>query len=214
MTPRHRLRVGLWLAATTATVLVVFKISQMVQSSVLMELMDRHPSIVDTIVFAALALQACLMAIPFVPAAEIGMALLSTFGAAIAVEVYLATVIGLLGGFCVGRLIPVPATAGLLRFLCLTRAADWLDSIAALPPDQIAPHLVDQLEPGLAQKLLPWRYLALVLLINTPGNFVIGGGGGIALAAGMSRLFNPFGYLVSVLVAVLPVPLSIILMSR
>lgn len=34
------------------------------------------------------------------------------------------------------------------------------------------------------------RYVALAVLLNIPGNVVIGGGGGIAFAAGMTRLFS------------------------
>jgi hypothetical protein len=44
--------------------------------------------------------------------------------------------------------------------------------------------------------------------INLPGNIVIGGGGGIALMAGLSRLFSPSGFVVTVAIATLPIPLA------
>jgi hypothetical protein len=40
---------------------------------------------------------------------------------------------------------------------------------------------------------------------------LIGGGGGIALLAGMSRLFAPLGFAISVAVAVAPIPLLVLL---
>ena len=213
MSRRRIVQIALWVAGVALTVFVVLRISQMVKSSVLMKLMDAHQSLVDGIVMGALGVYTALIATPFVPGAEIGMALLSMFGASIAVEVYLATVLGLGIGYLVGRLVPVRRTAALLKFLCLTRAGTWLDDMAELPPETIVEHLTERLEPGLGKRLVRWRYLALILLINLPGNIVLGGGGGIAVAAGMSRLFSPWGFLAATLVAVSPVPLMVLLMG-
>jgi hypothetical protein len=47
------------------------------------------------------------------------------------------------------------------------------------------------------------------VLINVPGNAVIGGGGGLAFAAGMSGVFSVPAFLLTVAIAVLPVPLAI-----
>jgi hypothetical protein len=47
------------------------------------------------------------------------------------------------------------------------------------------------------------------VLINLPGNMLVGGGGGIALVAGMTRLFSWPAFLLTVAVAVAPVPLLI-----
>jgi len=46
-----------------------------------------------------------------------------------------------------------------------------------------------------------------MLAINLPGNMILGGGGGLALMAAMSRMFSIQEYLLMVAVAVLPVPL-------
>jgi hypothetical protein len=43
-------------------------------------------------------------------------------------------------------------------------------------------------------------------LINMPGNSLIGGGGGIAMAAGYSRAFSYPAFLACAAVAVAPVP--------
>jgi len=53
------------------------------------------------------------------------------------------------------------------------------------------------------------RYLALAVLFNLPGNMLIGGGGGIALIAGMSGLYRSTNYFITVTLAVAPVPLII-----
>jgi hypothetical protein len=59
--------------------------------------------------------------------------------------------------------------------------------------------------------LLKRRYLVLAALLNLPGNVVIGGAGGIAMLAGMSRLYSFPKYLLLVSVAVLPGPILITL---
>ena len=61
--------------------------------------------------------------------------------------------------------------------------------------------------PKVLKILLLYRYLALALAINMPGNIVLGGGGGIAMMAGLSRMFDPLPFLLTVLIAVLPIPL-------
>ena len=53
------------------------------------------------------------------------------------------------------------------------------------------------------------RYPLLAALINVPGNAVVGGGGGIALTAGFSRLFRPGWTALTVALAVAPVPLIV-----
>ena len=55
--------------------------------------------------------------------------------------------------------------------------------------------------------LLRHRYLAIALLLNLPGNALIGGGGGIALVSGMSGVFSFAGFVALTAVAVAPVPL-------
>ena len=42
----------------------------------------------------------------------------------------------------------------------------------------------------IATFLLRHRYLLFALLINMPGNSVLGGGGGIALVSGFARLYR------------------------
>ena len=56
-----------------------------------------------------------------------------------------------------------------------------------------------------------FRWLGLALLINMPGNSVIGGGGGIAMAVGYSRSFTDPAFLACAAVAVAPVPTLVLL---
>jgi hypothetical protein len=59
--------------------------------------------------------------------------------------------------------------------------------------------------------LLRHRYLALALALNPPGNVVLGGGGGVALAAGCNRPFSLPGVALTVALATAPAPLAVAL---
>jgi hypothetical protein len=50
--------------------------------------------------------------------------------------------------------------------------------------------------------------------VTLPGNTLLGGGGGIALAAGMSGVYRLPTYVATVAVAVAPVPLLVLLGAR
>ena len=56
------------------------------------------------------------------------------------------------------------------------------------------------------------RYLATMVLLNMPGNSLVGGGGGIAFVCGMSGKFSLAGFAAAVAIAVAPVPLLFLLM--
>jgi hypothetical protein len=47
--------------------------------------------------------------------------------------------------------------------------------------------------------------------LNIPGNIVIGGGGGIAMIAGLTGLYSFPRYLLTIAIAVAPIPLAITL---
>ncbi|MCK5205042.1 MAG: hypothetical protein KAR15_14265, partial [Desulfobacterales bacterium] len=55
--------------------------------------------------------------------------------------------------------------------------------------------------------LSKYRYLTIAVLFNVPGNYLIGGGGGISLACGISRSISWKWFLLTVILAVSPVPL-------
>jgi hypothetical protein len=125
------------------------------------------------------------MALPFVPAIELGIALMLVLGPAGVVAVYACTQFALLLGFAAGRRLP-PPSAGL--------------------DERLGPRL-----PRWLHGALRHRHLSLAIALNLPGNGVLGGAGGIALLAGASRLYHPWAFCVTVAAATTPVPLAILL---
>ena len=69
--------------------------------------------------------------------------------------------------------------------------------------------MCERLPDWLGHRLIKWRYLGLAAVINIPGNSIVGGGGGICMVAGLSRIFTPTATLVTIALAVSPVPLLI-----
>ncbi len=158
------------------------------------------------------AVYVVLMAIPFVPGAEIGFTLLTAMGGALAPLIYLATAASLMVAFLIGRLLPPALLHKGLSGMGLERAAAFVQETSEMTTDDLQAKLLS-MTGGKSGWLLRYRYVALALAVNMPGNVVLGGGGGIALMAGVSRLFSPLAFLLTILVAVLPVPLLFFLGS-
>lgn len=154
-----------------------------------------------------------LLALPFVPGAEIGLAMLTAFGAAIAPLVYAATVLAMLLSYTIGRLVPITALARLLSLLRMRRAAEVVTRAAPLSSAERLAMLLDGAPPRTVALALRHRYMALALALNIPGNALIGGGGGIALLAGLSGIFAPLPTLLAIAIAVSPVPLTVMLLG-
>ncbi len=160
--------------------------------------------------FAALLIAyALLIAVPFMPGIEVGISLLLLKGAAIAPLVYGATVLGLMLAFVAGRFLPHQWLHDLLADLRLKRACALVNRLAPMTHDERLAHLAERAPGPLRPLVGPWRYALLAVLLNLPGNAVIGGGGGIAFTAGFSRLFRPGWTLLTIALAVLPVPLIV-----
>jgi hypothetical protein len=171
------------------------------------EMRPMNEPMIHRIVMTAFVAFIVLAAIPFVPGAEIGLALLLLFGGQIAPLVYLGMVGALLLSFVIARLIPAAVLARLLEWLGLTRAAGFvakLDATAPVDRMQIFSTIVPS---NLGRRLIDYRYLLLAVALNTPGNSLLGGGGGLAFIAGASRLYSFWLYLAVVICAVAPVPL-------
>lgn len=161
---------------------------------------------VHLMILGTVAVFAVASALPFVPGAEIGFALMLIFGSRMALLVYLAMVTALLISYAIGRLVPLAVTAAMFRFLGLARAQALVERFRGLPPGERITLTLQSTPRRLVPFLVRHRYAALALLFNLPGNSLAGGGGGIALSAGVSRLFSFPAYLVTVLLAVAPVP--------
>jgi hypothetical protein len=205
--------VALRLAAIVAVVFLAMYLADLAKTALHIDTTDlSDPGTRRAILIGALA-YILLTAIPFVPGAEIGMMMLTVFGAAVAPLIYVATIISLCLAFAVGWCVPASVTAAILARLRLRKAATMVTQINALPRADRMAFLTDQITDPRARVLARYRFVALALLINLPGSVIIGGGGGIALVAGLSRLFNPLGFLITILIAVLPVPLTILLFA-
>ena len=165
------------------------------------------------LVMASMAIYTALMAMPFVPGMEISLALFAAFGSQVAVFVYFATVAALSFSFVIGRLVPIRILASLFGTLGLHRAEELVAQLAPLSREQRLEALITAAPRRLVPWLLKHRYIAVIVALNLPGNALIGGGGGIALLAGISGLFSFPRYLIAVALAVLPIPMFVMLMG-
>jgi hypothetical protein len=151
-----------------------------------------------------------LLALPFVPGAEIGLAMLAAFGAAIAPLIYVCTIAAMILAYTVGRFLPIAALERLLSLLRMRRAAALVARAAPLSSEERLAMLLDGPSKRATGLALRYRYVALALAVNTPGNSIIGGGGGIMMMAGLSGIFSPLATVLTVMLAVSPVPLAMI----
>ena len=177
------------------------KISQ----SLKMEITPDNEHIIFGATVFAIVLYAVLISLPFVPGVEIGIGLMVMFGTSMAIPVYISTVIGLSMGFLMGRLVPEMVVCRCFDFLGMTRVTKMIKDLARKPVHERLDLLVERAPSRFVPFLLRHRYIAIAVAFNIPGNSVIGGGGGIAFAAGLSRLFSFPVYLFAVAIGVSPV---------
>ena len=147
-----------------------------------------------------------LLSLPFVPGVELGVLLMCVFGKTGIVFVYFATVAGLSLAFLMGRLLPKEWIESRLHKLGFSQTCDNSG-------DEID-EMLDNLsrnrkfcQSRLGSFLTKYRYLTIAVLFNMPGNYLIGGGGGISLACGISSGIPWKWFLLTVVLAVSPVPL-------
>lgn len=160
----------------------------------------------NALIATALGAYVVTSATPFVPGAEIGFGLILLFGARIAVLVYSGMVLALIVSFLIGRFLPPTLVARCFGYFGLVRARDLVLHVAPLRGIARLDFLTAEAPRRLVPYMLRHRYLTLILLLNIPGNSIVGGGGGIALTAGLSGLYSFPAYLGSVLIAVAPIP--------
>jgi len=161
------------------------------------------------LVITALAAYVILIAVPFVPGIEIGLGLLILMGPDIAPFVYLATLMGMSLAFCVGQYMSRHWLRRFCRDMRLRKLGTWLARQEGRNPAARQQALVQSLPLWLQPALTRYRYLTIAALFNIPGNMVIGGGGGIMMMAGFSRLFHTGWMLLTIALAILPLPLFI-----
>jgi len=160
-------------------------------------------------VMTATAVYVLLMTIPFMPAVEIGLSMLFIFGGKISFLVYVSTVTALMLAYMIGRFLPAELGAKGFGAVGITKVQAFLNRLAPVRADQRIALLVSESPTRLVPYLIRHRFVALAILLNVPGNVVIGGGGGVAMLAGMTRLYPFPAYLLTIALAVAPVPLFV-----
>ncbi|WP_324754933.1 hypothetical protein [Roseovarius sp. Pro17] len=175
------------------------------------EMRPMNEPAIHLVVMSAFVLFVVLAAIPFVPGAEVGFTLLLIFGGQAAPLVYFGMVGSLIFAYVVARLVPASFLGLALNWFGLRKAANLILELDAAHPDDRL-NMLSRITPrGVSQRLLRHRYLLLAVALNTPGNSLLGGGGGLAFVAGASRLFAFWPFLATIICAVAPVPLFFLL---
>jgi hypothetical protein len=151
-----------------------------------------------------------LISIPFVPGIEIAMSLMVLHGTSVVVWVYVATIIGLFLAFLAGQYLSYSYLHGVFSDLRMKRACALLEKVQPLSRTDRLDLLKQKIPHRLRPLLVDGRYALIGVVLNIPGNAVIGGGGGILFIAGLSRLFTTGWIIVTLIIAVAPVPIAIL----
>jgi hypothetical protein len=174
------------------------------------QLWPEHEHLMITVLWFAIVVYVLWMAFPFVPGIELGLALMVMLGTRGVVLVYLCTLLSLSLSFTIGRLIPLNSFARFLGWLHLYKAQDLLLQLEPLNSEEKLNFLLRSAPTKVIPFLLKHRYLAIAIALNLPGNALIGGGGGIGLISGMSRLYPFPRYILLVSLAITPLPLLLL----
>lgn len=175
------------------------------------QLFPRHDSMLNAMVLGSVLFYVLLMAIPFMPGVEIGLALMLLLGGKGALLVYLCTLLALSISFIVGKTIPAQLIYRFLDWLHLYKASVLVRQLEPLDQQCRLKLLHDKAPSRIAPFLLNHRYLTIAIALNVPGNALIGGGGGIGLIAGMSKIISFHNYVIVLAIAIAPVPLFFLL---
>jgi hypothetical protein len=147
---------------------------------------------------------ALLLAVPFVAGVEIGLLMMAVFGVTGVFIAYAGTIVGISLAFWSGRLLPESLIADVLRKFRLKWQTQDLDNL-------LAQQVGNGWATSVFSRLLDHRYLTLAVLLNCPGNVVLGGGGGLALLSGISRSIKWRKFFTMIVIATTPVPLLVLL---
>lgn len=211
----HRwLRIGLLLAGYALIMVLGHYGGQWLVQNLGFDPMNAQGASAWTVLLTGLVVYVILLALPFVPGIEISLALFAAFGASAALPIYFATMAALLISYLAGRIFALDRIAWFFDFIGLHAGSSLVRRLAPMTSRQRIETLVDIAPNRFGRFLTRYRDVALIAALNLPGNALIGGGGGIALLAGMSGLF-PFGrYVFAVAVASVPIPLTMALVGR
>ena len=169
-----------------------------------------HERLMITALWFAIVFYVLWMALPFVPGIELGLALMVLLGTRGVVLVYLCTLLSLSLSFTIGRLIPLNSFARFMGWLHLYKARDLVLQLEPLDSEEKLDFLLRSAPSKVIPFLVKHRYLMIAIALNLPGNALIGGGGGIGLISGMSRLYPFPKYILLVSLAIMPLPLLLL----
>ncbi|MGD8252754.1 MAG: hypothetical protein PVJ11_00765 [Syntrophobacterales bacterium] len=174
------------------------------------QIWPEHERLIITVLWLAIVVYVLWMALPFVPGIELGLALMVLLGTRGIILVYLCTLLSLSLSFTIGRLIPLKSFARFLGWLHLYKARDLMLQLEPLNSEEKLDFLLRAAPSKVIPFLVKHRYFMIALALNLPGNALIGGGGGIGLISGMSRLYPFPKYILLVSFAITPVPLLLL----
>jgi len=210
--PAHLISLRAFLATVIWVGLIVFGhyLTHLDATAINETLASLHEGMGMGALLASAFMLAVLLGLPFVPSVEMGLMMMTVFGREGAIAAWLATIAGLSLAHAAGRYMPAD------------RVHHWLDRHGLLPAtrdpgkpvmDELLErlHLSEKKGHRVGTFLLRHRYLLFAALINVPGNSVLGGGGGIALICGFTRLFRWAPFILTVSLASLPIPLLVFL---
>jgi hypothetical protein len=203
-----------WLLAITVYALLIgggWLLGQQLSAWSLIDVRPINEPEIHRVVMAVSAVYVAASALPFVPGAEIGLALIAVFGGRIVFLVYFSMVLALVLAYLVGRFIPIQILATLFAFVGLHRAHELVHAFADVDEIDRVGLLVQNAPGKWGPFLVRNRYIALAVAFNVPGNSLVGGGGGLGLLAGMSGVFAFIPYCLTVGLAISPIPLLILL---
>ena len=169
-----------------------------------------HEDMVITVLWVSILVYVLLMALPFAPGVELGLALMMVLGPKGIVLVYFCTLLSLSLSFIVGRLIPLRVLAGLLGWLHLQNSRNLLIRLEPLNAEEKLDCLLKSAPLRIIPFLVRHRYLMIALILNLPGNALVGGGGGVGVIAGMSGLYPFLNFFLLISLSILPLPLLIL----
>jgi len=190
--------------------LVVISLHKVMSWTLSVAELDQNGPLMVGLVFIILAAYIILISIPFVPGIEIALSLMMLRGPEVVIWVYIATVLGLFLSFLAGQYLSYKYLHKIFHDLQMKRACQLIENIQPLSKIDRLNIIKDKLPILVRPFIVEGRYAAVAAILNIPGNALIGGGGGILLIAGLSRIFSTFGMLLTLIIAVAPVPIAIL----
>jgi hypothetical protein len=135
------------------------------------------------VIVVTAAVYALALAVPFLPAVELGWMVMAVLGTPGIFAIWMATPLGLLIAFFLGQ--------NLRDWLQLQQLQCRLETAFRSATDN---SLRSRMLRFADRYLRSHPYWVLAVLVNLPGNWIIGGGGGIGLLAGASGLYQPLRF--------------------